>query len=530
MAMLKSLDENSKDYKIYVFAFDDETFLLLKSLNLPNVIPVSLSEFEDDELKKIKQERTFQEYCWTCTSFSILYAITKFNLPQITYLDADLLFFSDPETLLHEMKDQSVLITEHRYTEKYDQSKTSGLYCIQFLSFKNDEYGLEALRWWKNRCAEWCYARHEDGKFGDQKYLDDWTTRFKNVHVLRHLGGGLAPWNAQQYDLFYENDRLQGQEISTGIQFPVVFYHFHDFKFPEIGAWGHSGDYYLKFDVYQLIYKKYLLKLLELNSLCKNINSDLIKLPKKVSAYEWEKLFLPKLDRTDRDHFRAIYKNNHSFYDLDDSFDQMDSSAILKLIQYDFRLEQSYNDYGKIREFVSEPGELNDLLNQNTVRTVLYLKKESGFDWENYIFQNVSCSRDMAAFDIRFAIGEDLNGFLWMPMWKSSCVLNIREIVYESNSEVERIPLKPNHTNGITKESGLYFFHTHPTLQWESLQLTKGYIRISGEWRVLNSWEAYQGIQELLDSDRKQNGFFSINPFPFLWLTSVRIFRRIKSW
>ena len=71
---------------------------------------------------------------------------------------------------------------------------------MQFMLFKNTEGGLKVLNWWRDCCLEWCYNRHEDGKFGDQKYLDDWTTRFKNIHVLRNLGGGLAPWNVQQYD------------------------------------------------------------------------------------------------------------------------------------------------------------------------------------------------------------------------------------------------------------------------------------------------------------------------------------------
>jgi len=502
--MLKSLEEHAKDYHIYVFGFDEDTYHLLKKLALPNVTVISMDEFENADLKKIKLERTLQEYCWTCTAFSISYAISKYDLPQITYLDADLFFFSDPGRLLEEMGNSSILITEHRYTPKYDQSAESGIYCVQFVSFKNDQFGLEALNWWRDRCGEWCFARHEDGKFGDQKYLDDWTTRFKNVHVLQHLGGGIAPWNVQQYDLFFDKDELFGQEISTGKKFPVVFYHFHDFKFPEEGAWGHTGDYHLKYDVYQFIYKKYLSMLLELNVLCKDIKSDLIKLPRIVSTYEWEKLFLPKLKIEDRNFFRSIYKTEGSFLELDDSRDAMDASVINKLIQNDFRLDQSYHDFRKIRDFVVEPGELNDLWNQKIAKTTLYLEDNGVYDWANSLSVNVSCSGKTTAFEIEFKIDKDITGFCWMPMWRNSCIIKLKSIVYGNASATIPIPLTPNHTNAVMKDNMFYFFHSHPTMQWDHLSLSRGSVKISGEWSLLGTWDAYLGFNELLESNTKK--------------------------
>lgn len=108
-------------------------------------------------------------------------------------------FIKIQKILFDEMGDKSILLTEHRYPPKFNRTTTSGIYCVQFITFLNNKEGLEALRWWKDACIEWCFDRYEDGKFGDEKYLDDWTTRFKGVHILKHLGGGLASWNVEQW-------------------------------------------------------------------------------------------------------------------------------------------------------------------------------------------------------------------------------------------------------------------------------------------------------------------------------------------
>ena len=218
LVMYESLKMNSVEFHLYIFPFDDEAYNILTRMDLEFTTIISLKEFEDEELLRIKAGRTVGEYCWTCTPSIIKYCIENYNLDSCTYIDADLYFFSNPSVLINEMRDKSILITEHRYTKRYDQTKKSGVYCVQFMTFKNDKNGMRALNWWRDACNEWCYARYEDGKFGDQKYLDDWPSRFESVHVLKNLGGGVAPWNVQQYNL-------------RSIDFSLIFYHFHDFKF-----------------------------------------------------------------------------------------------------------------------------------------------------------------------------------------------------------------------------------------------------------------------------------------------------------
>src|SRR5207237_5145326 len=100
----------------------------------------------------------------------------------------------------------------------------SGIYTVGWVSFRRDADGLACLRWWRERCLEWCRDRHEDGRFADQKYLDDWPTRFEGVRVLQHKGANLAPWNLSNVTVQIREGRIQADEE------PLLFFHFHGLK------------------------------------------------------------------------------------------------------------------------------------------------------------------------------------------------------------------------------------------------------------------------------------------------------------
>ncbi|MCX6155651.1 MAG: glycosyl transferase [Candidatus Kapabacteria bacterium] len=261
LALYNSLMEHCENFHLYIFPFDEKCLEVLTELNLPNTTLIPLSEFEDGELLKVKQGRNRAEYAWTCTSSSILFTIEKFNLQSCTYLDADLFFFDSPQILIDELGSDSVLITEHRYTPIYDQTKKSGIYCVQFITIRNDEHGLKTLRWWRNACLEWCYARVEDGKFGDQKYLDNWTKQFEKIHVLNHLGGGVAPWNVQQYNFKKDNNLIFGIEKKSGKSFPLIFFHFHHLRFYGNDWIQLTGPFLIVKQVVKLIYRPYIIHL-----------------------------------------------------------------------------------------------------------------------------------------------------------------------------------------------------------------------------------------------------------------------------
>lgn len=264
LAMYESLANHCENFELYILALDCACYRALKELDLPNVIPISLDEFEDENLLKIKPTRSRAEYCWTCTPSIILYVLEKYEVHVCTYLDADIFFFDSPGPLLAELKENAVIITEHRYTKGHDQTAVSGKYNVQFMTFRNNAYGLNVLRWWRSACLESCEFNPKEGKCGDQKYLDDWLTRFEKIHVLENLGGGIAPWNVQQYYIGQCHGRVIGREIETGVEFALVFFHFHGFKLTKSGRVRLTGlGYPISKEVVTHIYVPYIFQLEE---------------------------------------------------------------------------------------------------------------------------------------------------------------------------------------------------------------------------------------------------------------------------
>jgi hypothetical protein len=262
ITMYESLKRSGCAFHLHVVAFNSQAYEHLKQLDLDDLTAISLQEFESSELLAIKPSRSVAEYCWTCTPSVIKYCIDRYKLDHCIYVDADLLFFSDPVVLYDELKsnNKSVFITKHNYADKYNHSVTSGKYCVQFMIFRNDKNGIEALEWWRKACIDWCYARYEDGKFGDQKYLDDWEERFEGVHVCRNEGAGFAPWNTVTYNLFQKGDSLFLKRKDDGLEFKLIFFHFHGFRLYANKAILTRG-YELSRPTIYYIYNPYLLKL-----------------------------------------------------------------------------------------------------------------------------------------------------------------------------------------------------------------------------------------------------------------------------
>ena len=270
LALYESLLNTGTGFCLYILALDTNTKNYLEGLKLENAVIIGMPEFEDEELLRIKPTRSKVEYYWTITPSIIKYTLDKYKLDSCTYLDGDLYFYTSPLPLFDEISGSSVGISLHNYSPEFYKSEISGRFCVQFVYFKNNCHGRKALSWWREECIKWCFGYVENGKFGDQKYLDYFEELFEEVHIIRNQGCGIAPWNIQKFK-FSGDEKITGYTFDN-ISFPVIFYHFHNLKI-DLQKKSVSLIYYeYSPEVINFFYLPYIRKLLEYESSIRNTN------------------------------------------------------------------------------------------------------------------------------------------------------------------------------------------------------------------------------------------------------------------
>ena len=238
--MLETLARHCPDSFTYVLCMNEQTHLILDALQLPRVELLRLTTVEDADLLRVKPGRSIAEYCWTLSSaFCWHLMIDKPEIQTLTYLDSDMMFFSNVEPLFEEIGAASIAIIEHRFQPRLAHLEVYGRFNVEWVGFRRTETGLRCLKTWRDQCIDWCFARVENGRLGDQKYLDAWPAAFSgDLHVLQHKGAGVAPWNFSNYQY-----SLRDQNIFVDEK-PLIFYHFHQFQLLTGGRFDYMSTSY----------------------------------------------------------------------------------------------------------------------------------------------------------------------------------------------------------------------------------------------------------------------------------------------
>jgi hypothetical protein len=230
LALWSSLRRHDPAAQLWVLALDEAAIAMLRRLTEPGLHVVPLAELEagDPSLAAAKANRSRVEYYFTLSPCWPSWLLqSRPEIEAITYLDADLWFWSSPQPFFTEVAaaGASVGITAHRYPPALRSLEKWGRYNVGIQYFRRDAAGLAVLADWRARCLEWCHDRLEPERFADQKYLDAWPTRFgKAVRVVTHPGVNVAPWNwvGHAWETEGETPTVDGQ--------PLVFFHYAKFR------------------------------------------------------------------------------------------------------------------------------------------------------------------------------------------------------------------------------------------------------------------------------------------------------------
>lgn len=245
LALYESLRRHAPASRFWMLCLDHPSREALVRMDLPSVRLITLAELEENDapLKAARGNRSLLEYYLTCTPALPLFILNRHpEVDAVTYLDSDLFFFADPEPIFAEIEANPIAITPHRYSEEsWDdwaragdrrpqmRAEKSGVYNDGWVSFKRDPRALACLQWWRERCIDWCYNRFENGRFTEQKYLDEWPARFPGTHSISHKGANVGPWNVENHEFRAEKGRICVDEQ------PLVFFHFSGLK--QIRPW-----------------------------------------------------------------------------------------------------------------------------------------------------------------------------------------------------------------------------------------------------------------------------------------------------
>lgn len=231
MVMLESLYEHNPHALVFVLCLSSQCYDVMQKLAYPFVRLISMHDFEaaNPDLVAVRPTRSLVEYYFTmtpCLPWHILH--TGNGIDAITYLDADMMFFSSVEPIFEEAGDASVILTPHNFAPHLMDRVRYGVYNVSWMTFCATQQGMDCLSWYKGKCLAWCFDRAEtvNGEecFADQKYLDCIPKLFTGVHELRHKGAGLAPWNISKFAIQKTKHHIN---ISGYI---LIFYHAQSFK------------------------------------------------------------------------------------------------------------------------------------------------------------------------------------------------------------------------------------------------------------------------------------------------------------
>ena len=223
MALLDSSRNIHPDSEFYVLITDAKTDTEVQLEGATVLLPEDL-KLSPEWLADMRSYYDPVELATSLKPFLLKTLLTN-NIDSVTFLDPDIVLFSDLAEGFSMAKNSGIALTPHRLTpSNIHNSNFSELAFLQYGIFNLGyisvgQKALQMLEWWGERLHWYCTRFPYDVVFTDQKWMN-FVPAFFEFEVVRNPGYDLAPWNLDERPL----SRV-GEKYFAGER-PLVFIHF----------------------------------------------------------------------------------------------------------------------------------------------------------------------------------------------------------------------------------------------------------------------------------------------------------------
>jgi hypothetical protein len=215
LVLKDSIDKFNNQYNFIILALDDFVIDFFGKNKIKNIQLINLKDLEQEykDLIVAKNNRNLIEYYFTLSPFLPRYIFKKTKCKSIAYVDSDFFFFKDPAKLFRQNSNSSITLINQKSESKY------GVFNVGLIFYNfNFSETIETINTWSEQCLNSCsdIPDIKNNTYADQKYLDEWIIKLKNIKILYSEYSVLSPWDSNSL-IEYNVDN-------------VFAYHFHSFE------------------------------------------------------------------------------------------------------------------------------------------------------------------------------------------------------------------------------------------------------------------------------------------------------------
>lgn len=159
------------------------------------------------------------------------------------------------DSLISDLKGNSILLTRHIFPVQLSKNIKYGIVNAGFVLVRNTGESIAVVADWARRCREWCFLRLEEGKYGDQLYLNDYLG-LPDVKAISDPGVNNGVYYFQQKRKISSNSKevyVDGSKLicfhfhGICITRSLIYTGFNRYRFPRqaVRVWIHIYRKYL---------------------------------------------------------------------------------------------------------------------------------------------------------------------------------------------------------------------------------------------------------------------------------------------